>query len=174
MSGYNWEDGVGPKESRPRRLELAWRTIETNQFGTNEFVDWAKEVDAEVMMAINLGSRGIDAARNFVEYCNHPGGTYWSDLRRSHGYEEPHNIKIWCLGNEMDGPWQIGHKTAEEYGRIALEAGKVMKLVDPTIELVACGSSNTDMPTFAQWEATVLDHTYEHRLYFTIGTMVPR
>ena len=95
VSGYNWEDGVGPKESRPRRLELAWRTIETNQFGTNEFVDWAKEVDAEVMMAINLGSRGIDAARNFVEYCNHPGGTYWSDLRRSHGYEEPHNIKIW-------------------------------------------------------------------------------
>ena len=172
VSGYNWEDGVGPKESRPRRLELAWRTIETNQFGTNEFVDWAKEVDAEVMMAINLGSRGIDAARNFVEYCNHPGGTYWSDLRRSHGYEEPHNIKIWCLGNEMDGPWQIGHKTAEEYGRIALEAGKVMKLVDPTIELVACGSSNTDMPTFAQWEATVLDHTYElvdyislHRYY---------
>ena len=172
VSGYNWEDGVGPKDSRPRRVELAWRTIETNQFGTNEFVDWAKEVDAEVMMAINLGSRGIDAARNFVEYCNHPGGTYWSDLRRSHGYEEPHNIKIWCLGNEMDGPWQIGHKTAEEYGRIALEAGKVMKLVDPTIELVACGSSNTDMPTFAQWEATVLDHTYDlvdyislHRYY---------
>ncbi|HZJ57920.1 MAG TPA: alpha-N-arabinofuranosidase [Clostridia bacterium] len=161
VSGYNWEDGVGPKENRPRRLELAWRTIETNQFGTNEFVDWARQADTEVMMAINLGTRGVDAARNFVEYCNHPGGTYWSDLRRSHGYEKPHNIKTWCLGNEMDGPWQIGHKTADEYGRIALEAAKVMKWVDPTIELVACGSSNIEMPTFAQWEATVLDHTYE-------------
>ena len=108
VSGYNWEDGIGPKEERPRRLELAWRTIETNEVGVNEFADWAKKVNTEVMMAINLGSRGIDAARNIIEYCNHPGGTYWRDLRRSHGYEEPHNFKLWCLGNEMDGPWQIG------------------------------------------------------------------
>jgi alpha-N-arabinofuranosidase len=162
VSGYNWEDGIGPKEQRPRRLELAWRTIETNQVGTNEFASWAKKVGAEVMMAINLGTRGVDAARNIVEYCNHPGGTYWSDLRRSHGYEVPHKIKTWCLGNEMDGPWQIGHKTAHEYGRIACEAAKVMKWVDPDIELVACGSSNIEMPTFGEWEATVLDHTYDH------------
>ncbi|MEK3888220.1 arabinosylfuranosidase ArfA [Bacillus sp. FSL K6-3431] len=162
VSGYNWEDGVGPKEDRPRRLELAWRTIETNELGTNEFMDWAKLANAEVNMAVNLGTRGVDAARNLVEYCNHPSGTYYSDLRVSHGYKDPHKIKTWCLGNEMDGPWQIGSKTAVEYGRIANEAAKVMKLVDPTIELVACGSSSRTMPTFADWEATVLDHTYEN------------
>ncbi|MBS4178211.1 alpha-N-arabinofuranosidase [Lederbergia citrea] len=162
VSGYNWEDGVGPKADRPRRLELAWRTIETNELGTNEFVDWAKLVNAEVNMAVNLGTRGIDDARNLLEYCNHPSGTYYSDLRISHGYKEPHKIKTWCLGNEMDGPWQIGHKTAHEYGRLANETAKVMKLVDPSIELVACGSSNRSMPTFADWEATVLDHTYEN------------
>lgn len=161
VSGYNWEDGVGPREARPRRLDLAWRTTETNQFGTNEFVDWAHSVNAEVMMAVNLGTRGIDEARNLLEYCNHPGGTYWSDLRKQHGYAQPHAIKTWCLGNEMDGPWQIGHKTAEEYGRLAVETAKVMKWVDPTIELVSCGSSNTSMPTFPQYEATSLEHTYE-------------
>ncbi|MFA9455645.1 alpha-N-arabinofuranosidase [Halalkalibacter sp. AB-rgal2] len=161
VSAYDWEDGVGPKEERPRRLELAWRTIEPNDVGTNEFVDWAKKVNSEVMMAINLGTRGIDAARNFIEYCNHPGGTYWSDLRKEHGYEQPHNIKTWCLGNEMDGPWQVGHKTADEYGRLAQETAKAMRLVDPSIELVACGSSNSKMPTFPQWEATTLEHTYD-------------
>jgi alpha-N-arabinofuranosidase len=168
VSGYNWEDGVGPFEKRPRRTELAWGTIETNQIGTNEFADWAKKVNSEVMMAVNLGTRGADAARNLVEYCNHPGGTYWSDLRKSHGYENPHDIKVWCLGNEMDGPWQICHKTADEYGRLAVETAKVMKWVDPTIELVACGSSSINMPTFAEWEATVLEHTYEHVDYISL------
>ena len=147
VSGYNWEDGVGPVQNRPRRTELAWRTIETNEVGVNEFVEWADRVGAEVMMAVNLGTRGPDEARNLVEYCNHPGGSYYSDLRKSHGFEKPHNIKIWCLGNEMDGPWQIGHKTADEYGRIAWETAKVMKWIDPPIELVACGSSNSSMPT---------------------------
>ena len=168
VSGYNWEDGVGPKDQRPKRLELAWRTVETNQFGTNEFASWAKKANTEVMMAINLGTRGPDAARNLVEYCNHPGGSYYSDLRRSHGYEEPHKIKLWCLGNEMDGPWQMGQKTAEEYGRIAYEAAKLMKYVDPSIELVLCGSSNMAMPTFADWEATVLEHAYDLVEYLSI------
>ncbi|GFN31154.1 arabinosylfuranosidase ArfA [Paenibacillus xylaniclasticus] len=168
VSGYNWEDTVGPKEQRKRRLELAWRVVETNQFGFNEFVDWAKKANSEVMMAVNLGTRGIDDARNIIEYSNHPGGSYWSDLRRSHGYEQPHNIKTWCLGNEMDGPWQIGHKTATEYGRLALETAKVMKWVDPTIELVACGSSGLGMPTFPEWESTVLDHTYDHVEYLSL------
>ena len=113
------------------------------------------------MMAVNLGTRGIDAARNLVEYTNHRGGSYWSDQRREHGYEEPHGIKMWCLGNEMDGPWQIGHKTAEEYGRLAAEAARAMRQVDPSIELVVCGSSHRDMPTFPEWEAIVLDHTYD-------------
>jgi len=168
VSGYNWEDGVGPVELRPKRLELAWKSMETNQIGTNEFVSWAKQIDAEVNMAVNLGTRGIDAARNLVEYCNHPSGSYWSDLRISHGYKEPHRIKTWCLGNEMDGPWQIGQKTAVEYGRIASEAAKVMRWVDPTIELVACGSSSRQMPTFPEWEATVLDHTYEQVDYLSL------
>ncbi len=170
VSGYNWEDGVGPVEKRPRRTELAWATIETNEIGTNEFITWAKEVGTEVMMAVNLGTRGADAARNLIEYCNLTQGTYWSDLRKSHGYSQPHNIKTWCLGNEMDGPWQIGTKTAEEYGRLACETAKVMKMVDPTIELVACGSSGSGMPTFAQWEATVLEHTYEHVDYISLHT----
>jgi alpha-N-arabinofuranosidase len=170
VSGYNWEDGVGPVAERPRRLDLAWRTTETNEIGTNEFMDWAKKVNAEVNMAVNLGTRGIDAARNLVEYCNHTSGSYWSDLRIKHGYKEPHKIKTWCLGNEMDGPWQIGHRTADEYGRIAAETAKAMKWVDPSIELVACGSSNRLMPTFAEWEATVLDHTYDHVEFISLHT----
>ncbi len=161
VSGYNWEDGVGPVDQRPKRLELAWRTIEPNEVGTNEFAQWTREIGSEVMMAVNLGTRGIDAARNLVEYCNHPGGTYYSDLRKQHGYADPHGIKTWCLGNEMDGPWQIGHKNAEDYGKLALEAAKAMRLVDSSIELVACGSSNTGMATFPQWEATTLDYTYD-------------
>lgn len=170
VSGYHWEDGVGPVEKRPRRTELAWGTIETNRIGTNEFVEWARQVDTEVMMAVNLGTRGIDAARNLVEYCNHPSGTYWSDLRKEHGCSEPHDIKVWCLGNEMDGPWQIGNKTAGEYGRLACETAKAMKWIDPEIELVACGSSSSAMATFAGWEATVLDHTYEHVDYISLHT----
>ncbi|MBA4493043.1 alpha-N-arabinofuranosidase [Paenactinomyces guangxiensis] len=168
VSGYNWEDGVGPRDKRPRRLDLAWKTVETNQVGVNEFVDWCKLVNSEVMMAVNLGTRGVDAARNLLEYCNHPEGTYWSDLRISHGYKEPHKIRTWCLGNEMDGPWQIGHKTAEEYGRLAVETAKAMKWVDPDIELVACGSSNTAMPTFPQWEATTLEHAYDEVDYISL------
>jgi alpha-N-arabinofuranosidase len=170
VSGYDWTDGIGPKENRKRRLELAWKTIETNQFGLNEFVDWANKAKTDVMWAINLGTHGVEEARNIVEYSNHTSGTYWSDLRRSHGYEQPHQIKTWCLGNEMDGPWQIGQKTAVEYGRVAAESAKVMKWVDPTIELVACGSSSRTMPTFPEWEATVLDHTYDHVEYLSMHT----
>ncbi|GMA57398.1 alpha-N-arabinofuranosidase [Alicyclobacillus sacchari] len=168
VSGYRWEDGVGPVESRPQQLDLAWRSLEPNRIGVNEFVAWARQANSDVMMAVNLGTRGIDEAKQLVEYCNHPGGSYWSDLRRSHGYQEPHRIQVWCLGNEMDGPWQIGHKTADEYGRIAEEAAKVMKWVDPTIELVACGSSGSKMATFPEWERIVLEHTYDHVEYISM------
>ena len=136
VSGYNWEDGVGPQEKRPKRLDLAWATTETNQVGINEFAKWAQKASTETMMAVNLGTRGADAARAIVEYCNHSGGSAYSDLRKSHGVEKPHNFKLWCLGNEMDGPWQICHRTADEYGRVAAEAAKVMKWTDPSIELV--------------------------------------
>jgi alpha-N-arabinofuranosidase len=170
VSGYIWEDGVGPVAERPTRLDLAWTSTEPNTIGTNEFAAWARKAGAEVNMAVNLGTRGIDAARSLVEYCNHPGGTQWSDLRRRHGVEEPHRFRTWCLGNEMDGPWQIGHKTADEYGRLAAQTGAAMKGVDPAIELVACGSSNARMPTYPDWEATVLDHTFAHVDYISLHT----
>ena len=161
VSGYNWEDGVGPVKDRPKRLDMAWFSTETNEVGIHEFCDWAKKADSSVMMAVNLGTRGVDAARNIVEYCNHPGGSYWSDLRKRNGAQQPFGVKLWCLGNEMDGPWQIGNKTAREYARIAHEAGKVMKWIDPSIELVACGSSSLTMPTFGDWERTVLEEAYD-------------
>jgi alpha-L-arabinofuranosidase len=161
VSGYNWEDGVGPKNERPKRLDLAWFSTEPNTFGTNEFMDWCKAANVEAMIAVNLGTRGGDAARNLVEYCNHPGGTYWSDLRKSHGWPQPHNVKFWCLGNEMDGPWQMEHKTATEYGRIAAEAAKMMKWIDPTLTLAVCGSTARNMPTFGRWDDEVLEHTFE-------------
>lgn len=170
VSGYDWEDGIGPRDQRPRRLELAWRSIEPNWIGTDDFIDWCRAANTEPMLAVNLGTRGIDAARNLLEYCNFPGGTHWSDRRRANGYAEPHGVKVWCLGNEMDGPWQIGHKTADEYGRLAAETAKVMRWVDPTIELVACGSSNRKMATYADWEATVLEHTYAHVDYLSLHT----
>lgn len=160
LSGYNWEDGVGPKDQRPPRLDLAWGSTESNEFGTNEFITWCRTANVEPMFAVNLGTRGPDEARHFLEYCNHPGGTHYSDLRRAHGYEQPHNIKFWCLGNEMDGPWQICQKTAEEYGRVAKETAKVMRWTDGDLQLAACGSSQRAMPTYGTWEYDVLDHCF--------------
>lgn len=168
VSGFRWEDSVGPVEQRPRRLERAWRTLETNEVGLHEFNAWCKEIGAQMMMAVNLGTRGIDAACNLLEYCNHPGGTYYSDMRRAHGAEQPYGIKTWCLGNEMDGPWQIGHKTADEYGRLALETARAMKKIDAGIELVATGSSFPEMPTFPTWESKVLDHVYDDVDYLSL------
>ncbi len=168
VSGYNWEDGIGPKESRPRRLELAWGTLEPNTFGTDEFMAWCKKTGTEPMMAVNLGTRGPDEARQLVEYCNHPGGTYLSDLRKKYGSELPYNVKLWCLGNEMDGPWQMGSKTAVEYGRTAYEAAKLMKWVDPSIETVLCGSSGWHMKTFGEWETTSLDLAYDQVDYVSM------
>ena len=170
MSGYNWEDGVGPKEQRPTRLDLAWYSTETNQVGTNEFIAWCRKLGIEPMFGVNLGTRGPDEARHYLEYCNHPGGTALSQLRHRHGHPEPHDVKFWCLGNEMDGPWQICRKTPEEYGRIALETGKLMKMVDPSIELAACGSSAHDMPTYGVWEDRVLEHCFEVADYISLHT----
>jgi alpha-N-arabinofuranosidase len=170
VSGYDWRDGVGPREHRPRRLDLAWMSLETNEIGTDEFVEWAGRAGAEVNLAVNLGTGGIDEARSLVEYCNHPGGSLYSDMRIANGYRDPHKIRTWCVGNEMDGRWQLGHKTADEYGRLAAETAIAMKWVDPSIELVACGSSHQKMPTFGDWEATVLDHVYEYVDYLSLHT----
>jgi alpha-N-arabinofuranosidase len=168
VSSYIWEEGVGPREDRPVRLELAWRSLEPNLIGTDEFMDWIDLVGSRPMLAVNLGTRGLDAACDLLEYCNHPSGTKWSDLRRSHGYEQPHDVPVWCLGNEMDGPWQIGQKSAAAYGQIAAETAKAMRLIDPTIELVACGSSNPRMDTYPDWEETVLDLTYDSVDYISL------
>ena len=168
VSGYNWEDGTGDKSKRPKKMELAWFSTETNEVGIDEFQEWAKRAGSEVMMAVNLGTRGADEARNLVEYCNSETDTYYANKRRQNGFEKPFGIKTWCLGNEMDGPWQIGAKTPMEYARTACEAAKVMKWVDPSIELVACGSSGPGMKTFGEWERTVLRETYEHVDYVSL------
>jgi Alpha-L-arabinofuranosidase len=167
LSGYDWTDGIGPKENRPVRLDLAWRTTETNQFGTDEFMDWAKKMDLQPMMGVNLGTGTPKEAGNLVEYCNHPGGSYWSDLRIKNGHAEPYGIKNWCLGNEMDGPWQICHLDAVDYGKKALEAAKIMKWVDPSIHLVACGSSGPLIETFPEWDRIVLEYLYDHVEYIS-------
>jgi alpha-N-arabinofuranosidase len=170
LSGYNWEDGVGPQEERPVRRDLAWFSTETNAFGTNEFMTWCRKANIEPMFGVNLGTRGADEARRFLEYCNHDGGSTLSDLRRSHGFEKPHDVKFWCLGNEMDGPWQICHRTAEEYGRVALETAKVMRWIDPTIQLAACGSSHRNMLSYGSWEYTVLEHCYDEVDFISLHT----
>ena len=162
VSGYRWEDGIGPVDRRPARLDLAWHSTEPNTVGVDEFMRWAAKAGVEPMMAVNLGTRGVQEALDLLEYCNIGSGTHWSDLRRANGAAEPYNVRMWCLGNEMDGPWQIGHKTAQEYGRLAAETASAMRMIDPGLELVACGSSSSAMPTFGAWEATVLAETYEH------------
>lgn len=168
VSNFFWEDSVGDISERKPRLDLAWRTLEPNTFGINEFTKWCDKVGSEAMMAVNLGTRGVNAACNLLEYCNHPSGTKYSDLRIKHGIKSPHNIKVWCLGNEMDGPWQIGSKTPDEYGRLAYETAKAMKQIDPSIELVSCGSSSPNIVTFPQWEAQTLEHTYDHVEYVSM------
>ena len=168
VSGFNWEDSVGPRDQRPKRLDLAWFTTETNEVGLHEFVDWAKQAGSEVMYAVNLGSRTPDDARNVVEYANHKGGSHYSDMRIKNGAVDPFGIKLWCLGNEMDGPWQMCQKTAYEYGRVANEAAKMMKWVDPSIEVVACGSSSHEMPTYGSWEYEMLDQCYENVDYVSL------
>jgi alpha-N-arabinofuranosidase len=161
VSGYDWRDGIGPVDQRPRRLDLAWRSIETNQVGTDEFLRWAGRLGVEPMMAVNLGTSGVVEAARLVEYCNVAAGTFWSDERRRNGSADPYGVRLWCLGNEMDGPWQTGHMDAATYGALAANAARAMKLADPTIEVVACGSSHHRMPTFGYWESTVLEQAYD-------------
>ncbi|HET6181372.1 MAG TPA: alpha-N-arabinofuranosidase [Candidatus Sulfotelmatobacter sp.] len=162
VSGYNWLDGVGPKQDRPRVLDKAWNAINTNQFGTNEFMAWCRLVGTEPLMGLNLGTGTAEQAAALVEYCNIDKGTRWSDLRRKHGVADPYKVQRWCLGNEMDGPWQIGHMTATEYGMKAQDAARQMHAVDPSLKLVACGSSGPGMPTYLEWDREVLEQCYEY------------
>ncbi|MFC8342550.1 alpha-N-arabinofuranosidase [Streptomyces sp. NPDC057280] len=162
VSGFRWEDSVGPREKRPVRRDLAWHSLESNQVGLDEFARWLGLTDSEMMLAVNLGTRGILPALDLLEYANHPSGTALSDLRVANGTPEPHNIRMWCLGNEMDGPWQTGYMTADDYGKLAARTAGAMKMADKDLELVVCGSSNSGMPTFGDWERTVLEHAYDH------------
>ena len=162
VSGYNWLDGVGPKKDRPRELDKAWNTIDTNQFGTNEFMAWSKMVGTRPLMGLNLGTGTAERAAALVEYCNVEKGTKWSELRRSHGIDQPYKVEHWCLGNEMDGPWQIGHMTATEYGLKAQDAARQMHAVDPSLKLIACGSSGPAMPTYLEWDREVLEQCYDY------------
>lgn len=176
LSGYDWKNGIGPKDKRPVKLDRAWHTIETNEIGIDEFYDWSQKAGTSIMGAVNMGTGTPQDAGDIVEYCNFEGGTYWSDLRKANGHRTPYGIKTWCVGNEMDGPWQIGHLDADEYGKKALEAGKIMKWTDESIKLVVCGSATTSMPTYPAWDRTVLEHTYDiadyisiHRYYENFG-----
>ena len=162
VSGYNWLDGVGPKQDRPRVLDKAWNAINSNQFGTNEFMTWARAVGTKPLMGLNLGTGTAEQAAALVEYCNVDKGTRWSDLRRKHGVADPYKVEHWCLGNEMDGPWQIGHMTAEEYGYKAADAARQMHAVDPSLKLVACGSSGPGMATYLEWDRMVLEQCYDY------------
>ncbi len=172
VSGYDWEDGVGPRAERPTRLDRAWRSIETNAVGTDEFMAWAGLAGVEPLLAVNLGTRGAAAARDLVEYCNGPLGSPFADRRAANGHPAPHGVRLWCLGNEMDGPWEIGHMPAADYGRLATKAGLAMRSVDPSIELVACGSSGSRMPTFGTWEETVLDLAWDVADYVSVHCYV--
>ena len=168
LSGYDWRDGIGPKDKRPVRPELAWFALEPNQVGTDDFLQWCERLETQAMLGVNLGTGTPQSACDLLEYVNGALPTQYADLRRANGHAEPYGVKLWCLGNEMDGPWQICAKTAEEYGRIACETAKMMKWLDPTIELVACGSSYRGMPTFGAWEKTVLSHCYPYIDYLSL------
>jgi len=161
VSGFRWEDSVGPRDQRPRRLDLAWHSTETNQIGMHEFSSWLDKVGSELMLAVNLGTRGTLEALDLLEYSNIAGGTALSDQRVANGKTDAFGISMWCLGNEMDGPWQLGHRSADDYGKLASQTAKAMRQLDPSVELVVCGSSGAHMPTFGEWERVVLSHTYD-------------
>ena len=171
VSGYHWKDGIGPKSLRPVRLDLAWNAVESNRFGTDEFLRYAEKIGVEPYIAVNLGLGTIDEARDWVEYTNEARPTWWADARRKNGHPAPYGVKYWGLGNEMDGPWQLGHKPADEYARVALEAAKAMRGVDDSIRLVASGSSNYGAD-WVGWNRTVLQALRNQIDYIAIHTYI--
>ncbi len=167
VSGYDWTDGVGPRGKRPVRPDFAWKSVETNQFGTDEFMAWCQQLDTSPLMAVNLGTGSTTGAASLLEYCNLPRGTYWADRRASHGHADPYGVKLWCLGNEMDGAWQAGHVPADIYAQRASQASSLMKGLDPSIETIACGSSTHHLPSYMRWDLTVLDYCWEYIDYLS-------
>ena len=171
-SGYHWMDGIGPKEKRPTIRELAWQSLETNQFGTDEFVKLSRMMGWTPMMTVNLGTATPEEARNWVEYCNSPTGSLYSNMRAANGSTEPYDLKLWCLGNEMDGPWQLGHVPADQYAIRAQQAAKLMKDIDPSLELVACGTCAPDLSTYMDWDRTVLEYIGDFADYISLHRYV--
>ncbi|MGW9158161.1 arabinosylfuranosidase ArfA [Microbacterium sp. NPDC055665] len=161
VSGFRWEDSVGPRSQRPARLDLAWHSAESNEVGLHEFASWLESVGSELMLAVNLGTRGTLEALDLLEYTNLSSGSARADERAANGRAEPFDVRMWCLGNEMDGPWQLGHRSADDYGKLAAQTARAMRMFDPSLELVVCGSSSRSMPTFGDWERVVLSHTYD-------------
>jgi alpha-L-arabinofuranosidase len=172
VSGYHWMDGVGSRAGRPRVRDLAWQSVEPNQFGTDEFMRMSRQMGWTPMLSVNLGTGTPEEARNWVEYCNSPQGTRYSSLRAQNGSPEPYAVKLWCLGNEMDGPWQLGHVPAEQYAILAQQAAKLMKDTDPTIETVACGSCSTGLPTYMDWDRSVLEYIGPYTDYVSLHSYV--
>ncbi len=171
-SGYHWLDGVGPRDQRPPIRELAWQSLEPNQFGTDEYIQMARQMDWTPMITVNLGTGTPEEARNWVEYCNSPVGTKYANLRAANGHPEPYHVKLWCLGNEMDGPWQLGHVPADQYAIRAQQAAKLMKDTDPSIELVAAGSCTTGLPSYMEWDRTVLEYIGQYAEYISLHRYV--
>ena len=171
-SGYHWQDGVGPRAQRPTNRELAWQSIEPNRFGTDEYMGLCHKMGWTPMLTVNLGTGTPEEARDWVEYCNCPPGTRYADRRVANGSAEPHAVKLWCLGNEMDGPWQLGHVPADQYAIRAQQAAKMMKDADRSIELVACGSCTTGLPTYMEWDRQVLEHMGDLADYISLHRYV--
>lgn len=171
-SGYHWQDGVGPRSQRPAVRELAWQSIEPNRFGTDEYIGLCRKMGWTPMLTVNLGTGTPEEARNWVEYCNCPAGTRYADMRASNGNKQPHAVKLWCLGNEMDGKWQLGHVPADQYAIRAQQAAKMMKDTDKSIELVACGSCGTTMNTYMEWDRQVLEYLGDMTDYVSLHRYV--
>jgi alpha-N-arabinofuranosidase len=168
VSGFRWEDDVGPRDARPRRLDLAWHSTETYEVGLLEFSTWLDQVGSELLLAVNLGTRGLQEALDLLEYSNMADGTMLAELRAAHGHPGPLAIPMWCLGDEMDGPWQLGHRSADDYGKLAVQTARAMRAFDPSLELVVvCGSSSASMSTFGEWERVALTHSYDEVDYIS-------
>jgi alpha-N-arabinofuranosidase len=172
VSGYHWQDGIGPREQRPTVRDLAWQSIEPNQIGTDEYMQLCRKMNWTPMLTVNLGTGSPEEARNWVEYCNSPTSTKYANMRAANGSEQPYEVKLWCLGNEMDGPWQLGHVPADQYAILAQQAAKMMKDTDPSIELIACGSCTLDLPTYMEWDRQVLDYIGDLADYISLHRYV--
>jgi alpha-N-arabinofuranosidase len=172
VSGYHWEDGVGPREQRPTVRERAWNAVEPNEFGTHEFMQLCAMLGWEPMLAVNLGTGTPEEAARWVDYCNGAPGTRDADMRVANGRREPYGVRLWCLGNEMDGPWQLGHVPADQYAIRAQQAAKLMRDTDPGIELVASGSCATFLPTYIEWDRTVLEYLGRDANYISMHRYV--